>query len=134
MVSILDISPSHKAVKTKHGNIEVPGLSVSGIVYLVKNFPVLMDMFNGKVDTDKLIALGPQITAEFIAAGLGHPGNEKAVSNATSLIPEDTFNLVLAIMEESFPGGAGNFFQRVATTLNAVQNTSTGNQKETAQS
>ena len=54
----------------------------------------------------------------FLAAGLGHPGDDKAEKLCSTLNTEDVWEIGQAIIEESFPNGAQSFFNKVVATVN----------------
>lgn len=121
MANILDAAPVVRTVKThRYGTLEVTGLTIEGLVYIVKAHPKLLEMFKGEklsLDFQAILDLGLEVVASFLAAGLGHPGNEKALAKCRSLNAEDAWSLGTAIVEESFPGGATNFFERMTEAL-----------------
>jgi len=119
MVDILDIAPVIREVETHNlGTLTVTGLSISGIVSLIKSHPAILEVFDSEsdaeLDIDKIILLGEDVVAAFLAAGLGHPGEEKAIAKCKLINIDDSWKIAEAILDESFPGGAINFFERVA--------------------
>jgi len=128
-VNILDVAPNPRIVAThKYGDLEVTGLSIGGIVHLIKSHPELFKMFNTDgeqvMDLENMMDLGEEIVASFLAAGLGHPGNKEVIETCKAMNPEDSWEVAQAIIEESFPGGATNFFKRVteaAKKANVIQ-------------
>jgi len=124
MANLLDISVSIRSVPTKkYGDISVPGLTLDGIAHLVRSHPELVDLFNQEEDLpiDKIIDLGTGIFADFLAAGLGYAGDEKAISMCKGMNPEDSLDIAVAILEESFPGGPKSFFDKVAQAAAKAQ-------------
>lgn len=120
MTKFLDVVPEPRRVKThKYGEVEVTGLTISGIAFLLKRHPELFSLFKegqktGNFDMQKVIDLGLEVVADFLASGLGYPGDEEAVKRCRDMNPDDTWTIGEAIIEESFPGGAANFFEKVA--------------------
>lgn len=136
MADLLEITPSARTVKTARlGEVDVPGLSVGGIAFLIKRHPELLDLIQGggleKSDMSTLIDLGVDVLASLLAAGLGHPGDEEAEKICKDLGPDDVWNLGHAIIEESFPDGAQGFFNKVVGAVNqfaSVQKMGSGSQ------
>lgn len=134
MADLLEITPSTRTVKTvRLGEVDVPGLSVGGIAFLIKRHPELLELIQGdgleKNDMESLIDLGESVLTSFLAAGLGHPGDENAEKICSQLNPEDTWAIGQAVIEESFPGGAQSFFNKVVAAVNqfaSVQKTASG--------
>lgn len=127
--NLLDVAIAPREVKThKYETLKVYGLSIEGIAIIVKNRPELFEMFKNraseKIDFSTIVGLGADICADFLAAGLGYPGDEKAIAMCRKMNAEDQSTIGVAIFEESFPGGAVNFFERVvgaAKSINLVQ-------------
>lgn len=117
MANILDVSPVNRTVKThRYGDLEVSGLSIEGLVVLVKMHPEVLDLFKGEnmtLELTNMLELGLEVAAGFLAAGLGSPGNPDVIAKCKGMNAEDVWLIGNAIVEESFPGGASNFFDRV---------------------
>lgn len=136
MADLLEITPSARTVKTARlGEVDVPGLSVWGIAFLFKRHPELLDLIQGggleNSDMSTLMDLGVDVLTSFLAAGLGHPGDEAAEKVCKNLGPDDVWNIGQAIIEESFPDGAQGFFNKVVAAVNqfaSVQKTESGSQ------
>lgn len=136
MANLLDITPSTKKVKTARlGEVDVPGLSVGGIAFLIKRHPELLELIQGggleSADMNKLIDLGESVLNCFLVAGLGYPGDEKAEKLCGTLPPDDVWEIGHAIIEESFPNGAQSFFNKVVAAVNqfaSVQKTESGSE------
>ena len=123
MADLLEITPSARKVQTsRFGEVDVPGLSVGGIAFLIKRHPELLDLIQGdglaSANMNTLIDLGESVLNCFLAAGLGHPGDDKAEKLCSTLNPEDVWEIGQAIIEESFPNGAQSFFNKVVATVN----------------
>ncbi len=116
----LDIALTKRVVKTqKYGDLNVYGLSVEGLAELWQSNPELMKLFNS--NEEKIIVsaatikdLGVSVFASFIAAGLGYSGDEEAIARCKKMNPVDAVLIAEAVLEETFPGGAANFFKGVA--------------------
>lgn len=126
MVDFLEVVPSTTTVKLESlkTEIDVPGISIEGLARLFMANPEVADLFQGKgFDPDKvedLIGLGSKVINEFLAAGLGYPGNEDVIEKVGKLPPGDVWDLGEAILKVSFPGGAKNFLERVTAAGNQV--------------
>ena len=136
MADLLEITPSARTVKTARlGEVDVPGLSVWGLAFLIKKHPELLELIQGdgleNSDIGTLIDLGVEVLTSFLAAGLGHPGDKAAEEACRKLGPDDVWNIGHAIIEESFPDGAQGFFNKVVGAVNqfaSVQKTESGKQ------
>lgn len=125
MPTILDTAPVPKVVKThKYGDLDVTGLSFSGIVHIVKNHPEIFAFFDGagqeaiaNMDIQALMDLGEDVVVQFLAAGLGFPGNPEVIEKCKGMNTPDMWTISRAILEESFPGGAVNFFKTVKEAI-----------------
>ena len=116
MADLLDVVIVPRKVVTKQlGELDVTGLTLEGIAGLIKNHPEVVEMFVSRKDFNiqSVIDMGVEVLASFLAAGLGHPGDDKARKLCRGMNAEDAFTIGEAILEESFPGGVLNFIERV---------------------
>ena len=127
MADLLEIEPSSQQIIV-HGlggkMLDVKGLSLSGLAFLVKSHPELVKLFKGGgldlSDLDAVIDLGTDFCADFLAAGLGYAGDEKARAMCKELPAEDVYNIGAAILSMSFPSGPTAFFQKIQTQMNKL--------------
>lgn len=127
MADLLEIEPTSQQVAV-HGLggklLDVKGLSLSGLAFLVKSHPELVKLFKGGgldlSDLDAVIDLGTDFCADFLAAGLGYAGDEKARAMCKELPAEDVYNIGEAILSMSFPTGPTAFFLKVQTSMNKM--------------
>ena len=57
-------------------DVEVFGVSARGVARLLSEFEDIRSLFSGReIEPTKLMALGPDVVAEVIAAGAGSPGD-----------------------------------------------------------
>lgn len=124
MTSLLDITPNVRVVVTSMGEVTVPGLSMTALVYVLKKHPEVLSLMQGKgteeLTYEKLIDLGMDVCSSLLAAGLGYPGNDQAIERCKALKPQDAFDLGKAVLEESFPQGAQSFLVKVTEAMNGV--------------
>lgn len=125
MADLLEIEPSFEQIPV-HGlggeKVNVKGISLTGLGYLVKSHPELVKLFKGGgldlSDLGAIIDLGTDFCADFLAAGLGYAGDEKAKAMCKELPPEDVFNIAEAILKMSFPeAGPTAFFLKIQTHM-----------------
>lgn len=114
MASLLDIAELKDTVPIRGGklDIEVPGISAEGLVYLIHTFQELRLLFAGKgseIAMEDMLQQSPQIIAAFLAAGTGLPGNKKAETFARELAAVDQAALMDKIWEVTFPRGLKDF-------------------------
>lgn len=123
MVSILDITPSTTrgvAVTVRGQDVEVRGISLGDIAYLIQNFPEVRDLFSGKdvqFDIDSLLTRAPEVVYGIIACGTGVRGNEQGTATIKALTLEEQTDLLDAILRETFKGGLGPFVAKVKGML-----------------
>jgi len=127
MADLLEIEPSSETIIVQGlggQEVNVKGLSLKGIGFLIKSHPKLVEVFKGGgldlSDLDAVIDLGTEFTADFLAAGLGYVGDEKAREMCKQLPAEDVYNIAEAILKMSFPTGPAAFFQKLQTQMGAV--------------
>jgi hypothetical protein len=122
--NLLDITQSFKTVQTRQlGEVNVPGLSLQGISFLLKRHPVIIKMLSNqeiKLDANAALDLGLDVVASIIAAGLGYPNDETAEAKVKELNPEDAFKILEAVFNESFPGGVTDFLERMNGAFGAI--------------
>jgi hypothetical protein len=121
-MNILEAAPSSRSVKTKKwGDLDVNGISLEGVVSLLRDHPELIDLFKGsktEFTFKDILDKGLDLVSAVCAAGLGCPGNKEAIERCKQLSPQDLMDVGQAIMEESFPAGVANFIQRLTGLLN----------------
>lgn len=118
MVGILDVAPSTaKTVYVEgYGDIAVKGISARGVAMLLREFPDLHKLMAGqevKLDFTHLLELVPDAIAAIIAAGWGHPGDEKALSIADDLPLDNQADLISEIIARTMPKGVVPFMEKV---------------------
>lgn len=114
MAGLLDIAPAVEAVEIRGNAVDVYGVSVKGIAYLLQRFPELRMMMSGKsVDPEALLAVGGDAVAAIIAAGTGYPGDKQAEEIAGKLALDEQADLLAAIVKLTMPGGIGPFVQKL---------------------
>jgi hypothetical protein len=120
MADLLDIAPSTavEVVKINGERYIVRGLSGNAIASIVARFPDLGLLLGGGGN------LGPRLIQQFgdaigpiIAAGCGHPGDEKRETIAGKLLIEDQLKFIKAIIGLTFPNGLASFVEMLATLV-----------------
>ena len=112
MVSFMDIAPATETIDVAGVPVEVTGISAKGLASLFGRFPNLLALFSGgaaNVDIPEIAALGSDIVAAIIAAGVGYPGNREAEEKAALLPLELQLQIMAAIKRQTLPGGVENF-------------------------
>ncbi len=131
MVSILDITPANvKAitVPVRGKDVEVRGVSLGDIAYLIQHYPEVKDLFAGKDVTftvDTLLQRGPELVCGVLACGLGVSGNEKGMAIIRDLSLEEQADLLDAILKETFKGGLGPFVEKVTAMFGVASDLGT---------
>ena len=122
MTSILDLAPSTKVVKASFGDVDVPGISITGIACILRDHPQLIGLLEheGDLNLSDLIALGADVSASFFAAGLGFPGNTDVIEKCKHFNPDDAIDIGLAILEVSFPNGPKSFLDKVQQAMESL--------------
>lgn len=125
--NLADIAPQPREVPThKYGKVNVYGLSMAGIAHIVKNHPDIFKIMDGagnlKMDFNAIIDLGEDVVADFLAYGLTGEYRDaeklhKTVAMCRDMNPEDAMTIGTAILEETFPGGATNFIQKMVAKM-----------------
>lgn len=126
MANLLDVADTPAKVQThKFGELNVYGLSIRSLAVLIKEHPELFHLFdasgNMKVGMQEIVDLGVTVLSKFLAAGLGYAGDKEAIERCSNMNAEDAWTIGNAIFEESFPGGATNFFARVSEAAKQAQ-------------
>lgn len=123
MVSLTDITPSVRTVSIRGAEVQVPGVSIKGITYLLSKFPQVQALLEGKdvaLDAAFVMDVAPDAMAAIIAAGTGSPGDPAAESVAASLTLGEQLDLVEAILEVTMPQGIHPFVERLTALTRAV--------------
>jgi hypothetical protein len=110
MAGLLDIIPAFKTIPLRGKDVEIKGISIDDIPYLIGRFLILRQLAaEGKFSFEELIKRAPDALAALFACGTGERGNAKAEMNARQLVIGDQLDLFTAILEVSVPGGLGPF-------------------------
>jgi len=116
MSTLLDIANNPRTVPVQGHDIEVIGISAEGLTSLMLRFPEIGKMLSGgasNIDTAALAKMAPEAVAAVIAAGTGHPGEEKHERAAARLGIDDQLALLDEILRLTFPRGIGPFVERL---------------------
>ena len=114
MVDLLDIAPQYESVEILGKSVTVPGVSAKGVAYLLGRFPELRKLMVGAtVEVEQLMTVGGEAVASIIAAGCGHPGDNKAEEIAAKLPVDTQADLLGAILRVTLPRGLGPFVDKL---------------------
>lgn len=131
MVSILDIAPSSASaatVKVRGADVAVHGIGLDDVVYLIRNYPEIKDLFAGKdvhFTTETLFDRAPELVYSVIAAGTGVLKDVKGIDTVKGLALDEQVNLLDAILRETFKGGVVPFVQAVRRLTAVVSDVGT---------
>lgn len=122
MADLLDIAPatSVEVVRIDGKRIIVRGLNGNAIALIVARFPELGALLGGGLggfSASRLIERFGSAIGPIIAAGCGHPGDEKYEQRAGALLVEDQLKLIKAIVGLTFPNGLTSFVEAMTTLL-----------------
>lgn len=123
MPNLLDIAPSNATVDVSFGTLEVPGISITGLVTILKRHPQLIELFQkGEMDIDLnvILDMGDSVAASFFAAGLGYPGDEKAEARCRTFNPDDALDIGTKILEATFPKGPKSFLEKITKAMSSI--------------
>lgn len=129
MVGLLDISPVTKEVPIDGDvSVEVQGLTLAGLAAILHTSKDLRDMFQGKADfsVESIFNAGPDLVARFIAAGVGQAENKAYVDRAKSLGVGMQTDLLVGIMDLTFPKGVGPFVEALTRLMAPGQSIAAG--------
>jgi len=120
MADLLDIAPSTavEVVKIDGNRIIVNGLHADAIASIVARFPELGLLLAGGANMGpRLIERLGSAIGPIIAAGCGHPGDEKYEQHAATLLVEYQLRLAKSIIGLTFPNGLTAFVEMVTALL-----------------
>lgn len=123
MADLLDIAPSTAVdvVRIDGKRIVVHGLSGNDIASIAARFPSLVMLLAGGDNiVPRLIGQFGNAIGPIIAAGCGHPGDERYEQHASKLSVEDQFKLITAIYGLTFPNGLAAFIEAMAGLMNGA--------------
>ena len=137
---LLDLGPLAETITVRGKPLEVFGISVDGLCYLIKNFPefkMVMQQKTSEITPEKLFETGPRIAAMIIAIGLTDAsryddlkGWERHIilqaKKVKALGIMDQLNLLAAIFKLTLPDGVGPF----VLSLNSLTATIRGGSTE----
>jgi hypothetical protein len=114
MASLLEIANVARTIPVRGVDIDVFGISGTGIATLMARFPEVGKLMSGvEPDRDALMKLAPKALCAFIAAGTGKPNDEKAEEIAGNLGVGEQLDLIEEIMRLTFPRGVGPFVEKL---------------------
>lgn len=123
MADLLDIAPSTAVAVVTIGDlrIKVRGVSVDTIASLIAKFPELKAVASGAGDiVPRLIAGCGAAIGPIIAAGCGHPGDERYEQRAAGLLPEEQMKFLRAIFGLTFPNGLAPFVDQLSGLISGA--------------
>jgi hypothetical protein len=110
MIKLSDIADAKQTVALVSGEVEVRGLPMETIVKLIAEFPGLAKMFSGESDLAASIMAIPGAVYSVIRAGVVDPVDAELVH----MLPvTDLLDLLIPIVELTFPGGVGPFLVKI---------------------
>jgi hypothetical protein len=124
MADLLDIAPSTacEAVWIDGHRISVRGLSFNDAASIISRFPNVGDLFRGGFNPSVVLRLIEQLgaaVAPVIAAGCGHPGDEKYEQVAGAMVMENQAALLEPIWRLTCPNGTRSFLERLMRIMGA---------------
>lgn len=120
MPGLVDLVLPKRSVEIYGTEITVTGVDVDYLGTLWDRFPQLSDMAAaGDYSPKAILALGPEVSAAFIAAGTGAGGSVKAEGIARALPLGYKLELIAEILEMSMPRGPGPFVDAFVRILSA---------------
>jgi hypothetical protein len=122
MADLLDIAPSTavEAVWINGQRITVRGLSFNDAASIISRFPNVGDLFRTGFNPSAVLRLIEQLGASVgpvIAAGCGHPGDEKYEQLAGAMVIENQGDLLEPIWRLTFPKGIRPFLERLTRLM-----------------
>ena len=114
MAGLLDLADMETSVPIRGKQIAISGISVDGIIILLREYPDLQKLLGGRASSltpEMLTKMAPGAMAAAIAAGTGVAGNKKAEAQAAKLSLGEQTQLLEAIFKATFPLGVGPFVE-----------------------
>lgn len=126
MVGLLDIvgadAPDHVMVRGQ--KLPVTGVPAVVVARILRDVPGLQEAISersfDKLNYGEIAAIVPELVAPFIAAGLGHYGDEAYEVAADKLSISEQVAIITKIVEVSFPDGIGPFVDSLAGLVERV--------------
>jgi len=118
MSDFLSINHAPDTVTLRGKKIDVPGISMEGIGYLITTYPDLMtrltERFNrdGQITVKAVMEVAGKAVGAIIAAGFGHPGNEQAEQIAGQYSATEQLAALQKIADKTIPDGVGPFVEQ----------------------
>lgn len=124
MVSILDIGRISKNVKIQGTDVPTYGITAQALVGILLNFPQLRKVIAEKsLDGDgltEIVMQAPEAAAQIMAAGLDHPDDPQYIAWASKRSIGEQFELLSAIVSQTFPQGIKSFMDAVQHALDSA--------------
>lgn len=111
--SLFDIAPSSAIVSAGGKRHQVQGVPFRVFLKIGMLWPPLLKLLSGGQIAAEEFAQAPGAVAEFIAAGFGLAGNEKAIAKAGELELTVQMDLFAAILKQTLGGGSRPFAEKM---------------------
>jgi|ERR1700687_1294608 len=118
MTGLRDIAPLSEKVAIRDFELELRGLDVGDIAYLLQRFPTLRKTFGDWTGPDfnaqAVAALGNEIVGVLIACASGGQGDEAEEKGAAALSLGEKLDVIEVIMRLTAPGGVVPFAEKLS--------------------
>ena len=117
MVGLLDIAPLAETLTIRGAELDVRGIGVGGIAYLMQRYPQIGAAFSTPSTNAMALVeqIGPAAIGAVIACALGHRGDAKYErAAAENLTFEEQVDVIAAAIRMTAPAGIYPFVERIA--------------------
>jgi hypothetical protein len=121
MTGLRDIAPISERVKIRDFELEIRGIDIGGIAYVLQRFPELRKSFGDpagpELNAEAIVGLGRDVVGVVIACAAGEQGDEAAEKGAAALALGEQVDVIEVILRLTAPGGVIPFVEKVSAMM-----------------
>ncbi len=121
MTGLRDIAPISERVKIRDFELELHGIDIGGIAYVLQRFPELRKTFGDaagpELNAEAIVGLGREVVGAVIACAAGEQGDEAAEKGAAALALGEQLDVIEVILRLTTPGGVIPFVEKISALM-----------------
>lgn len=134
MSGLLELGPMTREIDVMGKKLVLHPITVQQLIILFAKYPTIVELLEGQDKMlDVIATIGPQAVASFIACSTGEMLNPEAEAVALELGAGKTAEIVEAIHDITFEGGARPFVDRIKKLSAGTFRLSTSLEKESSE-
>lgn len=121
MAGLRDIAPLRETVMIRGQELDIVGLNLATIGYLLERFPQIgAAVGKGEISAASISSLGSDVVAAIIAAGTGAMGDKESEEAAKYLTIDEELEILSAVLKVSMRRGGGPFAETLLQIMRSL--------------